>query len=68
MFPTIPSCRRLGRHLARLRIVREQIRAIEHQRLRKFAAAAGVRFPHRARSQDRDGAFHLEGTSRRNEL
>jgi transposase len=28
----------LGRHLARLRVVREQIRAIEYERLRKFAA------------------------------
>jgi transposase len=36
----------LGRHLARLRVVREQIRAIEHQRLRKFAAAAGDKGPH----------------------
>jgi transposase len=33
--------------LARLRVVREQIRAIEHERLRKFAAApAGVKGPH----------------------
>ena len=36
----------LGRHLARLRVVREQIRAIEHERLRKFAAAAGDKGPH----------------------
>jgi transposase len=37
----------LRRHLARLRVVREQIRAIEHERLRKFAAApAGVKGPH----------------------
>jgi transposase len=36
----------LGRHLARLRVVREQIRAIEHQRLRKLAAAAGDEGPH----------------------
>jgi transposase len=37
----------LRRHLARLRIVREQIRAIEHERLRKFAAApAGEKRPH----------------------
>src|SRR5436305_1221389 len=33
--------------MARLRVVREQIRAIEHERLRKFAAApAGVKGPH----------------------
>jgi transposase len=37
----------LRRHLARLRVVREQIRAIEHERLRKFAAApAGEKGPH----------------------
>ena len=37
----------LRRHLARLRVVREQIRAIEHERLRKFAATpAGVKGPH----------------------
>jgi transposase len=37
----------LRRHLARLRIVREQIRAIEHERLRKLASApAGEKGPH----------------------
>jgi transposase len=37
----------LYRHLARLRVVREQIRAIEHERLRKLAAAsAAEKGPH----------------------
>jgi transposase len=37
----------LRRHLARLGVVREQIAAIEHERLHKFAAApAGERGPH----------------------
>jgi transposase len=37
----------LGRHLARLRVVREQIRAIEHERPHKFPAApAGDKGPH----------------------
>jgi transposase len=37
----------LRRHLARLRIVREQIRAIEHERLRKLASApAGEKGSH----------------------
>jgi transposase len=37
----------LCRHLARLRVVREQIRAIEQERLRKLAAApAGEKGPH----------------------
>jgi transposase len=37
----------LRRHLARLRVVREQIRAIEQERLRKLAAAsAGEKGPH----------------------
>ncbi len=37
----------LRRHLARLRVVREQIGAIEHERLHKFAAApARERGPH----------------------
>jgi transposase len=36
----------LRRHLARLRVVREQIRAIEHERLRKFAAAPAGVSPH----------------------
>ena len=41
------SVNTLGRHLARLRVVREQIRAIEHERLHKFAAApAGDKGPH----------------------
>jgi transposase len=37
----------LRRHLARLRVVREQIGAIEHERLHKFAAVpAGEKGPH----------------------
>jgi transposase len=40
-------CAELRRHLARLRVVREQIRAIEQERLRKLAATpAGEKGPH----------------------
>jgi transposase len=41
------TCAELRRHLARLRVVREQIHAIEQERLRKLAAApAGDKGPH----------------------
>jgi transposase len=36
------TCAELRRHLARLRVVREQIRAVEQQRLRKLASAAAT--------------------------
>src|SRR5206468_3120129 len=37
----------LCRHLARLRVVREQIRAVEQERLRKLAAAPAAEYgPH----------------------
>src|SRR5262245_20111602 len=36
----------LCRHLARLRVLREQIRAIEQERLRKLAAAPADQGPH----------------------
>src|ERR687891_1603242 len=41
------TCAELRRHLARLRVIREQIRALEQERLRKLAAApAGDKGPH----------------------
>jgi transposase len=41
------TCAELRRHLARLRVVREQIHAIEQERLRRLAAApAGDQGPH----------------------
>jgi transposase len=36
------TCAELRRHLARLRVVREQIRAVEQQRLRKLASVAAT--------------------------